>query len=144
MQGAKVNGMRNYGLRFCYRAWDRQHERYEYNIQSDIDGSGQLKVRTLEDYLEDEDYVVEQCTGLADKEGTIIYEGDRVYSEKLDDFGVIRWDDIEAKFILDIYGVKYDIKYFDLSMLEVQGSQIEQWAQVMKEAEKGGNTDGTE
>lgn len=78
--------------RFRFRAWDTHNNKYIYDAEMTYDDVG---VRAecfgymVDDYYNYE-YIVEQCTGLKDKNGKLIYEGDVVE---------------------DKYGCKYIVKF---------------------------------
>ena len=114
--------------RFKFRAWHEPTQKmFEVHCFTDtqvfentLDGVG----ATPTNPANMDDCVLMQCTGLKDKTGQLIYDGD-VVALNDDEIAVISWKDIIARFIIESEDVQADFDNFYPYELEIVGNIYE-------------------
>lgn len=130
--------------RLKFRVWDKKNKKYMENYAScSINESGVLHVHTFGQHYElenTEDFEVEQCTGLKDKNGNLIYAGDKgiltvfggigpnggyVDSDKQVNAQVEWVDECAGFYFIDDNGIYYDMTN-SIENFEIVGNIHEQ------------------
>nr|DAV20581.1 MAG TPA: YopX protein [Caudoviricetes sp.] len=82
-----------------FRAWYKPEKKMIYNIQNEFEERVELGMDCFSDYLNNDDFIVNQFTGRTDKDGKEIYEDDILLIIGQGYFRVI-WDRDNCKFYL--------------------------------------------
>lgn len=107
--------------RFKFRVWDKKNSEYipdgdmcEVHCLLHRDGTLDCGISYDDgyaggiDWVKTEDAIIEQCTGLKDKNGKLIFEGDLLGKSKNDkEFIEICWCSTLASFMYDIFPETY-------------------------------------
>ena len=68
--------------KYRFRAWDKQEKKYIYDVEKGLNvvsqPTGNIRVLSIAEIDNSERYVLEQCSGLKDNDGRLIYENDIV------------------------------------------------------------------
>lgn len=129
--------------RFKFRVWDKQQKKYEDDLYYE---AGDLQVscvnKIFEEYISD-GYIIEQCSGLKDRNGKLLYENDLIkcpsgiYRIAVDDFGlwtaiyknnpfegVCEWSDMVKEYAFNQNNVEIEVLgniHENADLLEVGG-----------------------
>ena len=117
--------------RFKFRAWyydkddenDSDNNKMFYDAQDTYDclcGNPPIKASSFGCIVDDECWTVEQCTGLKDKNGRLIYENDLIKID--DDVAVIKWSDYYARFMLESSEDNFDFETTYAEECEIIGN----------------------
>ncbi|MFK5706250.1 YopX family protein [Ligilactobacillus sp. LYQ139] len=72
--------------KYRFRAWDKIKKKYIYNVENGLKvclPSGDTHVMSIAEINNSEHYTLEQCSGVKDKNGQLIYENDIVQVTKV-------------------------------------------------------------
>lgn len=101
--------------RFKFRVWDNINKRYEKDLTM-INKDGDLCYQDGHKYCNGEhpeDFTIEQCTGLEDRNGRLIFEGD-----------IVKPSDPEVK---GLYVVKWNEKTYAFDFQKLNGFESQKF-----------------
>lgn len=91
--------------RYRMRAWDKKNKKYIYDIQNGGEvydyHSGHTDYLTFNEFLESDNFIKQQCTGMTDWKNYLIYEGDVIKIVGPNWRFVIKWNNPDARFTFD-------------------------------------------
>jgi len=144
MKEKRRKGARKINNRHIYRGKRVDNGEWAFGCNS-YDGAGRNTIDVINNLDEYEEmFVIDpdtlgQCTGLKDKTGTLIWEGD-IIQQQINDYvcerRAIKWDDNTASFICGaINNIRYYI-FADTETIEVIGN-IHDNPELLREGENG-------
>ncbi|MFP4878686.1 YopX family protein [Mammaliicoccus sciuri] len=113
--------------RLRFRVWDKEVQEFAHwpvyfnltnsEIVTELWYGYEIQI---EEPLQDSNYIVLQSTGLFDKNGTEIYEGDIVkfknpYDKRFNAFGVVVWREDKACFGMDMAGTTEQFELYRIT-----------------------------
>ena len=115
--------------RFKFRVWNKEQNRFHHSFSCDITASGTLVIsQGIEGkkyIVDDDDYVVQQCTGLKDKNGKLIYEGDIVADVNTGCVATIEYLPYTYSLMVHIRRMDDYITIEDICFTEAEGTPFE-------------------
>lgn len=117
--------------RFRFRAYNPLKKQYFFDVQNMYDDEIECFGYMVDDIYKN-GYIVEQCTGLKDKNGKLIYEGDIILVE--DKYKCpIEWEAENARYNVIGYG---EIAYLNYNEIEVIGN-IHENPELLEDSDEG-------